>query len=189
EVLLNFAEAKAELGTFNQNDWNKSIKLLRERAGIINTSVPAKMDEYMRETYFPNITDPVLLEIRRERGIELALEGFRFDDLRRWKRGELLEMPYKGMYVPKTNTLYDLNSDGKSDVSFVNEIPDSKESGVVYVELKEGDYELTDGDKGNILWRDNLDKEWEDYKYIYPIPFDAISLNPNLKQNKGWGDK
>ena len=44
---------------------------------------------------------PLLQEIRRERRIELAGEGFRFADLKRWKAGKLLENPqtYLGKYV------------------------------------------------------------------------------------------
>jgi hypothetical protein len=98
EVLLNYAEAKAELGTLTDADWAMTIGALRERAGITGglTTKPTVVDPYLQETYFPDITDPVILEIRRDRGIELAMEGFRFYDLMRWKRGELLE--YKIFY-------------------------------------------------------------------------------------------
>ena len=41
---------------------------------------PTKVDAYFQQNYFPNISDPVILEVRRERSIELALEGFRFTD-------------------------------------------------------------------------------------------------------------
>lgn len=186
EVLLNYAEAKAELGTFTPEDWDETIKLLRERAGITHTNMPVVADAYLRKTYFPDISDPVLLEIRRCRGIELALEGFRFDDLLRWKKGNLLEMPYEGMYVPEMNTLYDLNEDGKPDVSFVSTVPDQKVAGVVYVKIDNSTIKLTDGTKGNLLWQTNQTKEWEDYKYLYPIPYNEIVLNSRLKQNPGW---
>lgn len=186
EVLLNYAEAKAELGTFAQSDWNATIKLLRVRAGIINTTMPATADLYLQTTYFPNISDPVLLEIRRDRGIELALEGFRFDDLLRWGRSNLLEMPYKGMYVPAMDVLYDLNEDGKSDVSFVSTIPDNKVPGVFYVLIDNSTMKLSEGTKGDLLWLSNQTKEWKDYKYYYPIPFNEIVLNPKLDQNPGW---
>ena len=121
EILLNYAEAKEELDTFTDEDWSNTIGALRARAGITGglTSKPTVADPYLQENYFPEISDPTLLEIRRERSIELAWEGFRFDDLMRWKKGELLEQQWTGMYVPSLNTPMDLNSDGKNDVVFV----------------------------------------------------------------------
>ncbi|MGH2643516.1 MAG: RagB/SusD family nutrient uptake outer membrane protein, partial [Chitinophagaceae bacterium] len=186
EVLLNYAEAKAELGTFTQADWDATIKVLRVRAGITNTSMPTTADPYLQKIYFPNISNPVLLEIRRCRGIELALEGFRFDDLLRWGLGNLLEMPYEGMYVPAMNTLYDLNGDGKPDVDFVSQTPANKVPGVIYVTIDNSQMKLSNGTSGNLLWLTNQTKEWDNYKYYYPIPFSEIQLNPNLKQNPGW---
>jgi hypothetical protein len=75
EVLLNYAEAKAELGTLTDADWAKTIGALRARAGITGgvSTKPAAVDPYFQMNYFPAISDPVLLEIRRERGIELSL--------------------------------------------------------------------------------------------------------------------
>lgn len=80
EVLLNFAEAKAELGTLTNAEWALTIGALRARAGITGglSTKPIVADPYLIANYFPNISDPTLLEIRRERGIELSLEGFRF---------------------------------------------------------------------------------------------------------------
>lgn len=186
EVLLNYAEAKAELGSFTQADWDRTIKVLRERAGITNTSMPTTADPYLQSVYFPNISDPVLLEIRRERGVELALEGFRFDDIRRWARGDLLEMPYEGIYVPEMNQLYDLNQDGSPDVSFVSSTPSNAQKGVVYVVVDNSSIKLSEGDKGNVLWLSDITKKWEDYKYIYPIPHNERVLNPDLSQNPMW---
>ncbi|MFT3846686.1 MAG: RagB/SusD family nutrient uptake outer membrane protein [Lacibacter sp.] len=93
EVLLNYAEAKAELGTLTDADWTKTIGALRARAGITGglTVKPTTVDGYLQTTYFPEINDPVLLEVRRERGIELAWEGLRFSDLLRWKKGICLQ--------------------------------------------------------------------------------------------------
>ena len=80
EVLLNYAEAKAELGTLTDADWAATIGVLRpglaSQAGL--TAKPTVVDTYLQSIYFPNITDPVILEVRRERGIELCLEGFGF---------------------------------------------------------------------------------------------------------------
>ena len=75
EVLLNYAEAKAELGTLTDADWALTIGKLRTRAGITGglTTKPTVVDPYLVSKYFPDISDPVILEIRRERGIELML--------------------------------------------------------------------------------------------------------------------
>jgi hypothetical protein len=186
EVLLNLAEAKAELGTFTAADWDATIKVLRNRGGITNAPYPTTADTYLQTKYYPDISDPVLLEIRRERGIELAMEGFRYDDLKRWKEGKLLEMQYVGMYVPSLNTLLDLNEDGKPDVSFVQTIPGNKVAGVYYFLIDNKQFKLSEGTSGNLIMIDNLQRKYDDYKYFYPIPYNEIVLNPALKQNEGW---
>ncbi|GEP97336.1 RagB/SusD family nutrient uptake outer membrane protein [Chitinophaga cymbidii] len=186
EVLLNYAEAKAESGTFNTTDWNATIALLRQRAGIAAAPFPTVADAYMQQNYFPDIDDAALLEIRRERGIELALEGFRYDDLLRWKAARLLEKTYDGMYVPSLNTLMDLNEDGKMDVCFVTTIPTTKVPGVYYFLIDNVQFKLSDGTSGNLILFDNLERKFEDYKYFYPIPYNEIVLNGNLKQDPRW---
>ena len=74
EVLLNYAEAQAELGVLTDADWAKTIGALRKRAGITGglLTKPVIVDTYLQTKYFPAISDPVILEIRRERGIELC---------------------------------------------------------------------------------------------------------------------
>jgi hypothetical protein len=133
----------------------------------------------MQQHYFPLITDPVILEIRRERGIELALEGFRYDDLKRWKTGGLLTKQYTGMYVPALNTLMDLNEDGKMDVSFVETTPTTKVPGVTYIVVDKVQVKLSNNTSGQLVLFDNLERKYEDYKYYYPIPFnELISRSP-----------
>jgi len=186
EVLLNFAEAKVELNTFTAADWDKTIKVLRARAGITGLAMPVTADTYLQQKYFPDITDAALLEIRRERGIELVLEGFRYDDLKRWKAGKLLEMQYDGMYVPAMETPYDLNEDTKPDVAFVTTVPATKIPGVYYFIIDAQQFKLAEGTKGRLILMDNLPRSYEDYKYLYPIPYDEIVLNPALQQNSQW---
>ncbi len=186
EVLLNYAEAKAELDDFTTSDWTNTIALLRERAGITSNSFPTEADSYLQNNYFPEITDPVLLEIRRERAIELCLEGFRYEDLRRWKKGDLLEMKFQGMYVPALDSLLDVNDDGDYDVVFVRETPSETIAGVIYYTIDDENYKLSDGDSGNLILFDNLERSYDNYKYYYPIPEDEILLNPNLVQNDQW---
>jgi len=90
EVLLNYAEAMAELNQMSSAIWNQTIGALRARAGV-NTSEPTTADTYLQNVYFPEISDKYLLEVRRERGVELVYEGFRYDDLLRWKKGNYLK--------------------------------------------------------------------------------------------------
>jgi starch-binding outer membrane protein, SusD/RagB family len=103
EVLLNYAEAKAELGQITQADLDKSVNLLRERVGMPDMTVNIGFTDPNWPAWQVPVT-PLINEIRRERRIELAAEGFRFDDLRRWKAGKLLENPktYLGARDPGT---------------------------------------------------------------------------------------
>lgn len=194
EVLLNYAEAKAELGSLTDSDWEKTIGALRSRAGITSGLHvrPTRVDPYIKNTYFPNISDPVLLEIRRERSVELALEGFRFNDLLRWKCGELMEMKWTGIYVPAVNTPLDLDHDGTMDVVFyTGSKPQNLPVTCAPIQIggensKQG---LTETDKGNLTWyADDTERVWYDdgRQYYYPIPKSAINLNPNLIQNPVW---
>ena len=86
EVLLNFAEAKAELGSLTQSDLDKSINLLRARVGMPGMSVNPVADP---NKAFPDLSD-LINEVRRERRVETALEGKRFDDLMRWAAADEL---------------------------------------------------------------------------------------------------
>ncbi|MEC4114124.1 RagB/SusD family nutrient uptake outer membrane protein [Myroides pelagicus] len=186
EVLLNYAEAKAELGDFTTSDWDKTIKLLRQRAGIKNTGMPTVADPYLIQNFYPKLTDANLLEIRRERAIELVLEGFRYDDLRRWKSAELLTKTYDGMYVPGLNILMDINNDGQADVCFVSKVPSDAQKGVYYYIIDNNQYKLSNGDSGTLILMDNLTRVFQEHQYLYPIPYKSIVLNSQLTQNKGW---
>ena len=77
DVLLMYAEAKHALGEFGENEWNETIKPIRERAGL-NADACA----------YPSLsTDAMTDLIRRERRCELALEGLRYYDILRWNIG------------------------------------------------------------------------------------------------------
>lgn len=195
EVLLNYAEAKAEMGTLTDADLANTIGVLRARAGITGglNAKPTKVDKYIQETYFPEISDPTILEVRRERSIELALEGFRFTDLLRWKRGDLMTMRWTGIYVPKLNVQMDLDHDGTTDVIFYKgETPTGLPSSCTPIAVDGGDVTrqgLTGSNSGNLTWYDNdPSRVWHEdgRQYYYPIPKSAINLNGNLKQNPGW---
>lgn len=190
EVLLNYAEAKAELGTLTDADWEKTIGALRGRAGITGglDKKPTTADPYMMSIY-TGVTDPVILEIRREREIELILEGLRLNDLKRWACGKLWETAaWDGIYIPALDTPLDLNGDGTNDV-FVTE--DSKYSGpyksiAMYTGANLKVVKLADDTKGGYRLNYEISRVWNDNMYIYPIPEIVIQKNPNLKQNPGW---
>jgi starch-binding outer membrane protein, SusD/RagB family len=193
EVLLNFAEAKAELGaqgSFTQADIDASIKLLRDRVGMPDMNLAdanANPDPYLSSQYI-NVSGPnkgVILEIRRERRIELVMEGFRWNDLMRWKEGHLLALQYKGQYFPGAGN-YDLDGDGKIDlIIYTGTKPTTK--GVQFLKLG-NDIILENGTQGgNIIVNGNIPKTFNENKdYLFPIPTQELLLNPNLKQNPGW---
>ncbi|RFM25720.1 RagB/SusD family nutrient uptake outer membrane protein [Deminuibacter soli] len=193
EILLNYAEAQAELGKLSAGDWTKTIAALRTRAGIsANLGLPAAADTYLQQNYYPEIADAALLEIRRERGIELALEGFRYADLVRWKHGDLLTKQWNGLYVPELNKPMDLNGDGVLDVCFYKGTAPTAVPGVTYVNVSEtvggvtNPQRLSNDTYGELHWLDNVPREWKDYKYLYPVPYNEYQLNPKLGQNPGW---
>ncbi|MGV3710198.1 MAG: RagB/SusD family nutrient uptake outer membrane protein [Gemmatimonas sp.] len=191
EVLLNLAEAKAELGSLTDADWARTIGALRARAGITGglTTRPTRVDPYLQSVYFPGISDATLLEVRRERGIELALEGLRWDDLMRWKRGELMARPWRGMYAV-ANRYYDLNEDGVQDVYFhTGTLPTPTIAGVNYHNITAGNSSqrsLQNGTSGLLQWQITINRVWSDKMYLRPIAASDLVVNPKLGQNPGW---
>ena len=166
EALLAYAEAAEELNLCNDDVLNKTLKPLRERAGVT----------YIRPTQIdPNFTSfgysltPVMQEIRRERRAELAFQGFRQDDLMRWAGHKLIKgQRGLGAYLGTDGVLYKSFS------------PKAQESlGLV-----------STNDSG---WMDPL-KDYlpqgyqfqPDRDYLLPIPPDELELNKQLKQNPGW---
>lgn len=195
EVLLNFAEAKAELGTLTNAEWTSTIGVLRARGGITSglNTLPTVADPYLTTNYFPDITNPVILEVRRERGIELCAEGQRFSDILRWKRGDLMQMEWNGFYVPSLNTPMDLNEDGVLDVAFYQGTRLTPAvAGVTYVDVsatisgKVNSQRLKNGTSGELTWMNEISRKWNDKQYFYPIPQNDVLLNPKLGQNPGW---
>jgi hypothetical protein len=101
EIYLNYAEASAELDqmgkyAFTQADLDMSINKLRARAGVAKLEYAGGQNVAISGTTF---TDPkkdadvtsLIWEIRRERRSELMMDGFRFQDLMRWKKGKYLD--------------------------------------------------------------------------------------------------
>ncbi len=164
EALLNYAEAKCELGggTISQEDLDISINLLRDRVGMVHLDANPEMDP----RYADDGISAVLAEIRRERRIELFMEGFRYDDLRRWKQGKKLEQKDYGMRWDEANRT-------AVDPGGTVTVQSGMVDGVEYLEIYKGtDYE---------------DPVFDESKhYLWPLPISALSQNPNLKQNPGW---
>lgn len=162
EVLLNYAEAKAELGELTQADLDISINLLRDRVAMPHMdmgNIPVD------PRYASDGVSPIITEIRRERRIELFMEGHRYNDLRRWKQGKKLEKPSMGMRWNDAAIARYPNANVKSSVD--------PESGNTYIDVYQG----TD-------WANPVFDESK--HYLWPIPLSAIAQNPNLKQNPGW---
>ena len=206
EVLLNYAEAKAELGTLTQADIDKSIKLIRDRAGMPNLDMDAanaNPDPYLMsaETGYTNVEGAnkgVILEIRRERAIELFQEGYgRYFDLIRWKAGYCLNQPFYGMYIPGPGT-YEFGDDSK----YTFYVGSTNASGTKY-QIHDPDIEnetamdemfyLVDPNTGKDATagcRDalrSIPHSFDESKhYFYPLPENDLQLNTNLKQNPNW---
>lgn len=189
EALLVYAEAKAELGTLTQADLDISINRLRDRAGMPPLSMAtanANPDPY-QEAMYDNVEQGankgVILEIRRERRIEMVNEGLRWDDLMRWKEGKKVEKPITGIYFPGLGA-HDFNNDGHDDV-YLHDGDASGAPSEVTSTINTNERPLTDGTSGNLeLFTGGSFEEPKDY--YYPIPKEDLELNENLEQNPGW---
>lgn len=183
EILLNEAEAEAELGEMDTKLWDKTIRPLRERAGV-NGAAPTTADPYLISYCRNKCTDKWLLEIRRERAIELFFEadGLRYDDLMRWCEGVMLTGDWSSIYIGEKNVAYDTNGDGVKDLEVCDSKPKTTVTGVYYINLAcSAYYTFKDGR----LYVKN-ESTWSDNKYLHPVPRAALVKNPNLKQNYGW---
>lgn len=198
EVMLNYAEAKAELGTLTQDDLDISINKIRDRVDMPHLKLAeanANPDWYLlsSEYGFSNVSGAnqgVILEIRRERAIEMIQEGTRYEDLVRWKAGPCLDQALTGMYFPGAGQ-YDLTGDGKTDLILYNEGSAKPEAGDgVYVYQIGTEILLSGGTRGYVSYHKNIERTPynEERDYLYPIPINERSLNPDLTQNPGWND-
>lgn len=158
EVLLNFAEARAELGTIDQGDLDISINLLRNRVGMPPLSLNPPLDP----RYADMGVSPLIVEIRRERRVELFLEGHRYNDVRRWKQGP--------RFFGTTD--FGIRFDAAAEARYPNAtVRTTMIGGIPYIDVRKGtDFVPT----------------FDDKMYLWPIPTNAISQNPNITQNPGW---
>ena len=166
EGLLAYAEAAAELEMWSDDIANKTLKALRERAGV-KYLAPAKDANF---TDFGYTLTPVLQEIRRERRSELALQGFRLDDLMRWKADKLIVGKCgKGAYV------------GDESILFKSYSPDNQKR--IRERLTLDDNKWADPMAGTLPsgYQFHADRD-----YLLPIPPSELELNKKLKQNPKW---
>lgn len=201
EVYLIYAEALAELGTLTQADLDISLNLLRKRVGMPSLDMAAANadpdDNYMgsAEYGYTNVEGGnrgVILEIRRERSIELAQEGLRSYDILRWKAGKCVEQAIRGPYFPRLGG-YDLTGDGKINLYIYDGAkPTGLDTGVDLRKVGEsgtGIYLTEDGYCEPYQAQRNqgiVPTFVEPRDYFYPIPAEEILLNQNLTQNAGW---
>lgn len=165
EALLNYAEAKAELGSITQSDLDMSINKLRDRVAMPHMSIS---DIPMDPRYANDGVSPLIVEIRRERRIELFMDGFRYDDLRRWKQGKKLEIPTWGI---RWDDHYKSQIDPEGKVTKKSSL--DPVTGIPYIDVYKGtDYAIPVFD--------------ENKHYLWPIPLSTLSQNPNIKQTPGW---
>jgi hypothetical protein len=172
EVLLNYAEAMYELGQMNQDVLDKTINLLRDRVEMPHL----KMEVGFTDPNWPDYgyeVAPLLQEIRRERRIELVAEGFRYDDIIRWKGVKLYENPKTVLGMRVTDKVISLYTEGTFGGDKGRTLVEYE--GKTYIRPYKKD--LNDAGR---KWSDN------DKRFLDPISKNVILLNPNITQNPGW---
>ena len=206
EVLLNYAEAMAELGLIDQSIIDMTINKIRERVGMpaldvakANASPDAFLSSYYTDSHLEGSNKGVILEIRRERTVEMVNEGLRLWDMLRWHEGRQL--------CPASNTLgpgfigcwfpglgeYDMNNDGVPDLCiYSGSMPATDcENTLNVAPGKEN--ALSEGTKGYLIQFGDETYQWEEKDYLYPIPLSQIQIYPTdesgnsvLTQNPGY---
>ena len=162
EVLLIYAEATFESnGAISDADLDKSINVLRDRVQM----------PHLTNAFVTTNGLDMRTEIRRERSVELAFEGFRWDDLRRWKTAETV-LPNSLLSIKITGTqwnspLVTIGSDTTPGL-FYNLPASQLENGFLVLQPKsQRSFDLNKN-------------------YLLPLPTKQIALNPKLVQNPGW---
>jgi hypothetical protein len=152
EILLNYIEASYEAnGSVTDAELDKTINALRKRVGF-----NVALTNQFVATHGLNM----LTEIRRERTVELANEGFRFDDLRRWKTAETeMSQALRGVKITGTEWEHKINIS-----------------------------KLVLDSEGFVLLEPASERTFTSPKnYLFPLPLQQMQMNPNLKPNNpGW---
>ncbi|MDE5629814.1 MAG: RagB/SusD family nutrient uptake outer membrane protein [Muribaculaceae bacterium] len=196
EVLLNWIEAKAELGTANQGDIDKSINALRARplddtaiAKGLKQTAPMVLSEITAELDPDRDADvsPLLWEIRRERRLELVFEYSRLVDIRRWKKLDYMDNnkypdTMLGIWIDYNTELPDLLNESNIGKVTVQKLDGTK---VVYDGSNAADM-VGFAVPTNIQPRNAFSER----SYLYPIGSDMIAdyekKGYTLSQTKLW---
>lgn len=189
EVMLNYIEAAAELAdlgqyTLTQADFDKTINAIRDRQSTQMPHLTLAGNALKVNGVEINDPDrdatvkPIIWEIRRERRVELAYEGLRFNDLRRWGKLEYADMTKNkklnmGAWINKAD--YPENAEALAKITLCDE-----------------NGKIVTGNEGYIMPITEVAKmrQMADKDYLYPIPVDQITMYENhgfkLTQNPGW---
>lgn len=189
EVMLNYIEAAAELAelgqyTLTQADFDKTINAIRDRQSTQMPHLTLAGNALKVNGVEINDPDrdatvkPIIWEIRRERRVELAYEGLRFNDLRRWGKLEYADMTKNkklnmGAWINKAD--YPENAEALAKITLCDE-----------------NGKIVTGNEGYIMPITEVAKMrvMADKNYLYPIPVDQITMYENhgfkLTQNPGW---
>lgn len=170
EILLIRAEAAAELGTISQTDLDATVNKLRERVGFNHKLTMSPAVDPKLEAEYPNVSAnnaTLIREIRRERRVELFGEGYRFDDLRRWACGKRLD----ASVAPRMGMIPDAKLYSAENITAMQNVLGTNSKGELDIYSKRVDTQARFEDPKN---------------YLFAIPTNEISINPNLTQNTGW---
>ena len=172
EVLLNYAEAKYELGEMSQDVLDKTINLLRDRVEMPHLTMNVGFTDPNWPDYGYDV-DPLLQEIRRERRIELVAEGFRYDDIIRWKGVKLYENPKTVLGIRVTDKVISLYDEGTF----------GGDKGRALVEYEGKTYIRPYSKDLN-----DAGRKWaaDDKRFLNPISKNVMLINPAITQNPGW---
>ena len=180
EVLLNYAEALAELdGAANAAKIVELVSPLRKRVGMPDMDFDR---EYNTSADYPfHALDKYLQAVRRERRVELAIEGKRFDDIMRWAAAQELIVGQRAV-----GALF-VGSNLENNPAYGGKLVYDQATGNnLYLTGKTGDelrYILPSNPAGNEQgWRFNPARD-----YLLPIAPRMLNLTENQwKQNPGW---
>jgi hypothetical protein len=190
EVLLNCAEAKAELGQLTDDVVDRTINALRDRVGMPHFNPDREVDETLQSLY-PNVTDRKLLALRRERRVELACEGLRLSDVNRWHAGKVFELNIskQGIYVPSSPYVYTVPGRSNAGIGIATAQSEKTDANVTwyYLDGKQPTIYLENGTSGFIRNTDDQNRHFDEPRdYYRPIPLQQTVLNPKLVQPYGW---
>lgn len=201
EALLIYAEARAELGELTQVDLDLTINKLRERVGMPHLTIdPGYTDnrgEFTAARGYEGVpVSNILQEIRRERRVELALEGFRHNDLKRWRAHHLWN--HDKIQGSKTAQFKDLT--WLVDFFRTYPVPSSISGGYnEFINTTVAKW-VPESVEGNNYWTDD-EGYFAPYQkfipdghfkfdpnkaYLLPIPTEQLVINDKLVQNPGW---